>query len=80
MADSQKTIKFEKRIYERARQTRTSEEAEEMRIQKQVAMTMSQVIKMSKAKTARQREDQALGSKNTSKTLLANLMSGKLAS
>ena len=41
MADSQKTIKFEKRIYERARQKRTSEEAEEMRIQKQVAMTMS---------------------------------------
>ena len=41
---------------------------------------MSQVIKMSKAKTARQRQDQALGSKNTSKTLLANLMSAKLAS
>ena len=57
MADSQKTIKFEKRIYERARQKRSSEEAEEQRIQKQVAMKMSQVIRMSKAKTARQRED-----------------------
>jgi hypothetical protein len=57
VANSQKTIKFEKRIYERARQKRTSEEAEEQRIQKQVAMTMAQVIKMSKAKTARNRED-----------------------
>jgi hypothetical protein len=57
VADSQKTIKFEKRIYERARQKRTSEEAEEQRIQKQVARTMAQVIKMSKAKTARNRED-----------------------